>query len=60
MFSTILFWHPALPYLLIAGYAESIRRRTWRPAVTPEFTYEWHLKRHSGGLALDSADRMNP
>jgi O-antigen ligase len=60
MFSTVLFWHPALHFLLIAGYAETIRRGKRQPVAVPEFTYEWRLRGPGEGLAIDSANRIHP
>ena len=55
MFSTALFWHPPLPFLLIVGYAEILRQRGSRrlPAFS-DYTYaragsiqlaEFHLQK---------------
>jgi O-antigen ligase len=36
MFSTTLFWHPPLPFLLIVGYSEFLRRRSMQDSIAPQ------------------------
>jgi hypothetical protein len=48
MFSTTLFWHPPLPFLLIVGYAEFLRRRSMQDSFAPQ----------DEELASDWADSM--